>query len=180
MIDDSEPVSANLIVDSTRRPVARALFPSPSLPDSVASQSSMPVLPASSSVLDDQFAFSAQQARKKSVKRKVTPLVDSSLRRCTRSAAKRDGFKPVLHQLPLSEPRKKKPRAKPLLTDIPAVDSVPAGPAPSSSSVHGESPSGSIPPPTPIRTIQIIGQDLGIPSEKLSVALLMADKADDV
>ena len=114
------------------------------------------------------------------MKRKITPLVDSSLRRCTRSAAKRDGFKPVLHQLPLSEPRKKKPSAKLLLNDIPIVDSVPADPAPPSSLVHGEASSGSVPPPTPIRTIQIIGQDLGIPSEKLFVALLMADKADDV
>ena len=76
------------------------------------------------------------------MKRKITPLVDSSLRRCTRSAAKRDGFKPILHQLPLSEPRKKKPRAKSLLNDIPVVDSVPTDPAPSSSPVRGEASSG--------------------------------------
>lgn len=173
-LDDSASISGNSHVESTtfslgsdRRPVVRALFPSQPLTASAPET----MLQTSSSALDDQFAFSAQQARKKISRRNITPVVDTSLRRCTRSAAKRDGFKSVLQQLPLSEPRKKKPRAKSLLAINPVVDSVPNAAAPPPSPVHGDTPLGSAPPPTPIRTIQIIGQNLGIPSKKLTIAL---------
>ena len=111
-----------------------------------------------SSASDGQFSFFAPSLKKKKApKRCCTPNVDSKLRRCTRSAAKRDGFKPVLQALPMSEPKKKKPRSKPLMDDGSA------------------SCMPSVPPPTPIRHIQQIGADLGISAEKLTVDALMAD-----
>ncbi|XBI27174.1 hypothetical protein VPH35_051698 [Triticum aestivum] len=108
--------------------------------------------------LHEQISFSAPSLKKKKApKRSCPPVVDSELRRCTRSSAKRDGFKPVLQALPMSEPKKKKPRSKPLMDDG-SASRMPL-----------------VPPPTPIRHIQQIGADLGISAEKLSVDALMAD-----
>ena len=101
--------------------------------------------------------FAPSLKKKKAPKRSCTPVVDSELHRCTRSSAKRDGFKPVFQALPMVEPKKKKPRSKPLMDDGPA------------------SRMPSVPPPTPIRHIQQIGADLGISADKLSVDALMAD-----
>ena len=107
---------------------------------------------------EEQFSFSAPAPKTKRVtKRDRAPVVDSDLRRCTRSSIKRDGFKPVLQALPMTEPKKKKPRPKPFAED----DHVPR--------------STPVPPPTPIIHIQQIGADLGIAADKLTADALMAD-----
>nr|XP_020160228.1 proline-rich protein 36-like [Aegilops tauschii subsp. strangulata] len=88
-----------------------------------------------------------------------TPLVDTSVRRCTRSSAQRDGFKPTFHELVL-QPKKKKPKAKPLsaeMSDDPAL--------------------GDAPPPTPISHLQAIGKELEIDAILLSEDALMVDPA---
>lgn len=82
------------------RLVAHALFPT----ISVEANSSQ----VSPEVSEESFSFSM----KKVAKRKVAPLVDTSLRRCTRGSVRRDDYKQVLHALPMSEPHKKKPKEK--------------------------------------------------------------------
>ncbi|KAE8787815.1 hypothetical protein D1007_38132 [Hordeum vulgare] len=47
-------------------------------------------------------------------RKKATPVVDSSVRRCTRRSIKRDGFKPIPQELPAHVPKKRKPKAKPM------------------------------------------------------------------
>ncbi|KAE8797043.1 hypothetical protein D1007_27829 [Hordeum vulgare] len=86
-----------------QRPVGRALFPSCSWEMAC---SAPPVI----IVVDDQLAFSPKKTKKKCVNKKDPPIVESLLHRCTRSAAKRDGFKLVFQQFPPVEPHKKKPR----------------------------------------------------------------------
>ena len=88
-----------------------------------------------------------------------TPLVETSVRRCSRSSAQRDGFKPTFHELVL-QPKKKKPKAKPLsaeMSDDPAF--------------------GDAPPPTPISHLQAIGKELEIDATLLSEDALMVDPA---
>ena len=59
---------------------------------------------------------SAQVKDKKQTRRKkaMAPLVDTSVRRCTRSAAKLDGFKPVSFEQLSFQPTKRRPRSKPI------------------------------------------------------------------
>ena len=107
---------------------------------------------------EEQFSFSAPAPKTKRVtKRGHAPIVDSDLRCCTRSSVKRDGFKPVLQALPMTEPKKKKPHSKPFADDDHVPRSTPA------------------PPPTPLLHIQQIGADLGIAADKLTADALMAD-----
>ena len=152
IIDDSFSMVAPLSAFSPPRGIARDLFPDNQM--ELEQDTGLQF----SSASDGQFSFSAPSLKKKKApKRSCTPVVDSELRRCTRSAAKRDGFKPVFQALPMVEPKKKKPCSKPLMDDGPA------------------SRMPSVPPPTPIRHIQQIGADLGISADKLSVDALMAD-----
>ena len=152
IIDDSFSMVAPLSAFSPPRGIARDLFPDNQM--ELEQDTGLQF----SSASDGQFSFFAPSPKKKKApKRSCTPVVDSELRRCTRSSAKRDGFKPVFQALPMVEPKKKKPRSKPLTDDGPA------------------SRMPSVPPPTPIRHIQQIGADLGISAEKLSVDALMAD-----
>ncbi|XBI89508.1 hypothetical protein VPH35_027303 [Triticum aestivum] len=144
--DDSASMVAPLSALPPPRGLARDLFP----------DSQMEL--EHDTGLHEQISFSAPSLKKKKApKRSCPPVVDSELRRCTRTSAKRDGFKPLLQALPMFEPKKKKPRSKPLMEDGSA------------------SRMPSVPPPTPIRHIQQIGADLGISAEKLSVDALMAD-----
>ena len=86
-----------------------------------------------------------------------TPLVETSVRRRTRSSAQRDGFKPTFHELVL-KPKKKKPKAMPLSAD------------------KSEDPAfGDVPPPTPISHLQAIGKDLEIDAALLMEDALMVD-----
>lgn len=50
---------------------------------------------------------------------------------------------------------------------------------PPANAAHDDAASPTVPPPTSIRHIQHIGEDLGIPPEKLTVDLLMVDLAND-
>lgn len=91
LIDD-DVLSSPVLQLLAPRPVARALFPTSSM--DVAPQDV--VKPTSPVASDEKFSFSAQCVKKKRARRTVVPVVDSSLRRCTRGSIKRDGFKPVL------------------------------------------------------------------------------------
>ena len=89
-----------------------------------------------------------------------TPLVETSIRRCTRSSAQRDGFKPTFHELVL-QPKKKKPKAKPLSAEM------------------SEDPAfGDVPPPTPISHLQAIRKELEIDAKLLTMDALMVDPAN--
>ncbi|KAI4987449.1 hypothetical protein ZWY2020_020249 [Hordeum vulgare] len=110
----------------------------------------------------DLFSFETPAALKWGSRKKATPIVDSSVRRCTRGLIKRDGFKTVLQELPMYVPKNRKPRAKPL--DAPEVQA-----APSSSQEEY------VPPATPVQVIQAVGHSLGIAPEKLLEDRLMED-----
>lgn len=118
--------------------------------------------------------------KKKTRRRKTlapTPMVETSVHRCTRGSVKRDGFKPVFQELQ-SQPKKKKPRCKPFVATVSdedgGQDKDAAGPQNEVGATLGD-----VPPPTPIKTIQQIDLDLGIAPEKLTVDRLMANPADD-
>ena len=120
------------------RPVARALFV-----DSAPDQVVPPV--------------SVVTARRPRQPLAPTPIVDTAVRRCTRSSVKRDGFKPVFHELAI-QPKKKKPRAKPFTAHE-----------------SEEQASEEIPLATPIARLQEIGRELEIDATLLSVDALMVD-----
>ena len=88
-----------------------------------------------------------------------TPLVETSVRRCTRSSAQRDGFKPTFHELVL-QPKRKKPKAKSLSTEM-----------------HDDPAYADVPPPTPISRLQAIGKELEIDATLLTEDALMVDPA---
>jgi hypothetical protein len=107
-------------------------------------------------------AKKARQRRKKEV-----PLVDSSVKRCTRSAALKEGYRvpPISDLAP--KPRKR------------ARKTVPAsrGPGPALVADSGTAePSGdfSVTPPIPVATLQRIGEMLGIDAQLLTVDKLAA------
>ena len=91
--------------------------------------------------------------------------MDTEVRHCRRRPVKRDGSKPVFQELQ-QQPKKKKPRCKPLTASLSEES-----PRPGSST--------DVPPPTPIRVIQDIGRDLQIPDEQLTVDKLMANPGDE-
>ena len=86
-----------------------------------------------------------------------TPIVDTTVRRCTRSSAQRDGFKPTFQELAL-QPKRKKPKAKPFTAQM-----------------YEEPASDEIPPATPVSRLQEVGRELQIDAALLSVDALMVD-----
>uniref|UniRef100_A0A8I6Z4L5 DUF7597 domain-containing protein n=1 Tax=Hordeum vulgare subsp. vulgare TaxID=112509 RepID=A0A8I6Z4L5_HORVV len=120
--------------------------------------SAAPALPPPEPAED--FSFQSPAPTKKGTRKKATPVVDSSVRRCTRGSIKRDGYKQILHELPAHVPKKRKPKAKPMPSPAQESDDVQVSPA------------------TPIPVIQAVGQTLGIAPEKLTVDRLMEDPAD--
>ena len=120
------------------RPVSRALFV-----DSAPNQAIPPVT-----------VVKARRPRQPLV---PTPIVDTSVRRCTRSSVQWDGFKPVFHELAI-QPKRKKPRAKPFTAQE-----------------TEEQAFEEIPPATPIALLQEIGRELEIGATLLSVDALMVD-----
>lgn len=138
---------------------ADASGPSLSEPAS-ASLSLQEVIPLSPTSSSEDLSFRSPAPSKKGSRKKATPVVDSSVRRCTRGSIKRDGFKPILQELPAHVPKKRKPKAKPM------------------SSTSQETEDAQVPPATPIPVIQEVGQSLGIAPEKLTVDRLMEDPAD--
>ena len=47
-----------------------------------------------------------------------TPVVETSVRRCTRGSLQRDGFKPTFQELPM-QLKRRKPKAKPFTAEMP-------------------------------------------------------------
>ena len=105
--------------------------------------------------------------RKRREKKKA-PVVDTSLRRCTRSAAKLDGFKNVVFEQLSLQPSKKRPRAKPM--EDKAQPTSADGP---------EDAQPLEPPHTPIHVLQAAGAELEIDPSLLSVDKLMANPQED-
>ena len=169
-----------------KRPVARALFGS----------SSDEVLSANDNVMSDfdgsgemqpedvvsgsleensssSVVFSSAQANEKKQTRRrktVAPLVDTSVRRCTRSTTKLDGFKPMSFEQLSLQPTKRRPRSKPIQET--------AQSKPDDASANGNI-SEDAPPPTPINVLQAIGAELEIDPNLLSKEKLMANPKDD-
>ncbi|XP_073357639.1 uncharacterized protein [Aegilops tauschii subsp. strangulata] len=165
-----------------KRPVARALFGgSPeevlSANDDAVSEEVFPEDVVSSSMEENSFSssvvFSAdsQANEKKQTRRRktVAPLVDTSVRRCTRSAAKLDGFKPVSFEQLSLQPTKRRPRSKPI--------ELKAQPNPDDAGDNGKSEV--VPPSTPLNVLQTIGAELEIDPNLLSKDKLMANPKDD-
>ena len=99
-------------------------------------------------------------------RKRTTPIVNTVVRRCTRSTIKRDGFKAgTFAELPL-DPKRKKPKTKPIPVVLEAIAEGQAqGPA------QEEVP---VVPPTPIKVLQSIGVDLQIDHVLLTKEKLMA------
>lgn len=89
-----------------------------------------------------------------------TPVVETSIRRCTRGSLQRDGFKPTFQELPMQSKRRK-PKSKSFSATVTQSMQV----------EHVED----LPPPTPISKLRRIGQELGIAKDLISVEQLMAD-----
>ena len=121
------------------------------------------------SVEDMVFAAPSIKTPKRRSKKSATPVVESTVRRCTRSLAKKDGFREGnLFEL-ASPPKKKRPRTKPLsVAHQPMIEE----------EAHQEIPeaqnSDHVIPPTPIRVMQQIGADLEIEEELLTKEKLEA------
>ena len=96
------------------------------------------------------------------------PVVDTSLRRCTRSAAKLDGFKNVVFKQLSLQPTKKRPHSKPMEDK-----------AQSTSAGVPEDNQPAAPPHTPIHVLQAVGTELEIDPSLLSVDKLMANPKED-
>uniref|UniRef100_A0A8I6WCY0 DUF7597 domain-containing protein n=1 Tax=Hordeum vulgare subsp. vulgare TaxID=112509 RepID=A0A8I6WCY0_HORVV len=132
--------------------------PEPSLSEpAISMQEVIPLSPSSST---KDLSFRSPAPSKKGTRKKATPVVDSSVRRCTRGSIKRDRFKPILQELPAHVPKKRKPKAKTM------------------TSTSQETKDVQVPPATPIPVIQEVGQSLHIAPEKLTVDRLMEDPAD--
>ncbi|KAE8820031.1 hypothetical protein D1007_01998 [Hordeum vulgare] len=58
-----------------------------------------------------ELGYTSPAVRTKGYRKQATPIVDSSVRRCTRGSIKRDGFKPVLQELPMHAPKKRNTKA---------------------------------------------------------------------
>ena len=114
---------------------------------------------------------SAQANEKKQTRRRktVAPLVDTSVRRCTRSAAKLDGFKPVSFEQLSLQPTKRHPRSKPIQEK--------AHPNPDDAGDNAKS--DEVPSSTPLNVLQAIGAELEIDPNLLSKDKLMANPKDD-
>ncbi|KAI5012377.1 hypothetical protein ZWY2020_024511 [Hordeum vulgare] len=138
-------------------PAAPALPPPEPASSTLSVDEVIPVSPSSSA---EDLSFQSPAPTKKGTHKKATPVVDSSFCRCTRGSIKRDGFKPILQELPAHVPKKRKPKAKPMPSPPQESDDV------------------QVPPATPIPVIQAVGQTLGIAPEKLTVDRLMEDLAD--
>ena len=191
------------IATVTRRPVARSLFGAlPSFSSSVSSDvhsgdvSSDGLLISDAVVAADSgvvglsgqeevsspvvFATESKTRQKNQRgRRKISaPLVDTSVRRCTRSAAKLDGFKPVVFEQLSLQPAKIRPRSKPIEEKARPNPEAAAGMDNNTEDV-GNDKSEDVPPPTPLGVLQAIGAELEIDSNLLSQEKLMANPKDD-
>ena len=115
------------------------------------------------------FAAPSIKTPKKRSKKFATPVVESTVRRCTRSLAKKDGFRAGnLFEL-TSPPKKKRPRTKPLpVAHHPRLEEE------AQQEIRQAQHSDLVIPPTPIRVMQQIGADLEIEEDLLTKEKLEA------
>ena len=121
---------------------------------------------------DCTVVFSAEKAKplkNKGRKKLAAPVVETSVRRCTRSSALRDGFKQVFEELP-QQPRKKRLRAKPISSPMAQHDS-PSGP------LAQEQPI--VPPEMPIEVLQAAAANLEMDPALLTKVKLMVAPSED-
>ena len=104
------------------RPVARALFSEP----------------------PEQDGVEQRKVRRSRKTMAPTPVVETSVRRCTRGSLQRDGFKPTFQELPM-QAKKRKPKAKPSSS--------------TGSQNMRDEPIEDLTPPSPIPKLQQIGQE---------------------
>lgn len=159
-----------------KRPVARALFEelpvdSDPAPEEIMSVDSADSVPADISSSPVVFSVQKQTAERKQRGRKKVPapIVDTPLRRCTRSAAKLDGFKHVVFEQLSLQPTKKRPRSKPMDDEA----------QPISAGLPGQDKQPNAPPHTPIHVLQAGGAELEIDPSLLSTDKLMVDPKED-
>ncbi|KAE8770776.1 hypothetical protein D1007_57422 [Hordeum vulgare] len=81
------------LADIGSQPVSGALFG-----DALDTESPQVTAVAASNA---QFSFSAPCSKNRAPRNMSTPIVDSMVHRCTRGSVKRDGFKPILQELPM-------------------------------------------------------------------------------
>ncbi|KAE8793593.1 hypothetical protein D1007_31752 [Hordeum vulgare] len=62
---------------------------------------------------EEIFSFESLAITRKGPHKQATPIVDSSVHRCTRGSIKRDGFKPVLQELLMDVPKQRKTKPSP-------------------------------------------------------------------
>ena len=120
--------------------------------------------------LQDEFQFTSvtpsplwkrpRQPRSKRTATMVEDTLDFSARRMTRSCAKRTGMKPT-SAISIKSAPLRRPRAKKLKFDSAPRQDIP------------------LPPPTPISTLQAVGEALGIAPEDLTVEKLTASPKPD-
>ena len=101
-------------------------------------------------------------------RKNVAPLVDTSVRRCTRSATKLDGFKSMTFEQLSLQPTKRRPQSKPIHAK--------AQPTPEDAEDAGKS--AEAPPPTPSNILQAIGAELEIDPNLLSKEKRTANPKD--
>jgi hypothetical protein len=143
-------------------PVARALC----FNSSDNGQQTMP------SVFAATPASSVSSKMRGKAKRKETPLVDTSVRRCTRSMVKNNGYRPMPVSDTVVKPRAKKAKkevvqrqaSKDKRTSVAEADKD-----------HEEAQEKTLPPQTPIHILQTIGIGLGIDPALLTEEKLTAN-----
>src|SRR5439155_622100 len=119
------------------------------------------------------FVAPAIKSRRRKARKSATPVVESSVRRCTRSLHKKEGFRAGnLFELP-SPPKKKRPRSKPM-----GEAHMPKPTVEAHKGVPEEQHSDHNIPPTPIKVLQQIGADLEIEEDLLSKDRLEAGPTD--
>jgi hypothetical protein len=122
--------------------------------------------------------------RRKRAPRATAPLVDTSVRRSTRSSAKRDGHRHVA-LIDKSAPVSKKKKVQRRLKQRDCTEDTPKSPEGRNSSRTGSSGKANDEstycslPPTPIHVLQQIGLSLGIDPKDLTKEKLMAAPEKD-
>ena len=124
--------------------------------------------------------FNSPPSAKSKRLRKSTkaPIVDTSVRRCTRSTAKNAGFKASAFQELPTQPKKKKPKSKPL--EMAPTPSAHQPKMPNTESYQQQKQHTAVIPPTPIKVMQDIGVDLQITASLLTKEQLTANPNDSI
>jgi hypothetical protein len=117
-----------------------------------------------------------KRVRKKKVN---TPMVDTMVRRCTRSSVKNDGFRPKPVSDDCIQPRKRmrKQSKENVSAAMKTKGKVKSKKAASASETSSEDNEEEMVPETPVCLLQQVGGQLGIDAAKLTVEKLMAPRS---